>query len=145
MSVFTDIVSGIIGGARGVIDELKVDDVEKMEAKTALLAIESDFTKAALEYEATLAKEQGSTIRAEMASGSWLAATWRPILMLTFGAVIVYSVVAPAFGAPPVDMSGVPDRMWSLMTVGVGGYVVGRSAEKIVPATMAAMKSREET
>ena len=137
------IIGGAIDKVTGLIDDLHTSDDEKLAAKAALLTIQTDLTKATLEYEATLAKEQGSTIRAEMASGSWLASSWRPILMLTFGAVIVYSVVAPAFGAPPVDMSGIPDRMWSLMTVGVGGYVVGRSAEKLIPASMAAMKSKE--
>ena len=139
------IVGDAIGKVTGLIDDLHTSGEEKLEAKGALLAIQAEVTTKVLDYEATLAKEQGATIRAEMASGSWLATSWRPILMLTFGAVIVYSTVAPAFGAPVVDMSGVPDRMWSLMTVGVGGYVVGRTAEKIVPATFAAMKSREET
>jgi hypothetical protein len=28
-------------------------------------------------------------------------------------------------------MLELPDKLWNLLTIGVGGYVVGRSAEKI--------------
>jgi hypothetical protein len=34
----------------------------------------------------------------------------------------------------------VPDQMWDLIKIGVGGYVVGRSAEKAGPAMVAAFK-----
>ena len=30
-------------------------------------------------------------------------------------------------------MLELPDKLFNLMTIGLGGYVVGRSAEKIVP------------
>jgi hypothetical protein len=30
-----------------------------------------------------------------------------------------------------VHVLALPDRLWDLMTLGVGGYVVGRTGEKI--------------
>jgi hypothetical protein len=37
------------------------------------------------------------------------------------------SLVFPRY----VQVLVLPDRLWDLMTVGVGGYVVGRTGEKI--------------
>jgi hypothetical protein len=31
-------------------------------------------------------------------------------------------------------------KLWSIVELGLGGYVIGRSAEKIVPAAAAALK-----
>ena len=143
MSIFSTIISGAIGQVRGIIDELKVDDVEKMGAKAALLAIQADVTTKVLEYESTLAKEQGQTVRAEATGHSWLQRNWRPIIMLLFGYIVAHNyVIAPVFGTQLVE---IPTDMWQLLKIGLGGYVIGRSAEKIVPATVAAMKKREET
>jgi hypothetical protein len=52
------------------------------------------------------------------------------MIMLMFGTLIVMI----ATGTMDVDaLSRVPDRLWQLMQIGIGGYIVGRSAEKIVP------------
>ena len=38
------------------------------------------------------------------------------------------------FGPPSLlPILELPDKLFNLMTIGLGGYVVGRSAEKIVP------------
>ena len=74
-------------------------------------------------------------IVAEAEGGSWIQRTWRPITMLTFVFIIAnnYIIVpyAQAFGAP-VPTLEIPPGMWGLLTVGIGGYIGGRSAEKIV-------------
>ncbi|MCS7280543.1 MAG: hypothetical protein NZ583_02795 [Desulfobacterota bacterium] len=36
---------------------------------------------------------------------------------------------APLFRLPSLE---IPPDMWTLLEIGIGGYVVGRSAEKIV-------------
>lgn len=142
MSILS-IVGDAIGKVTGLIDSLHTSGEEKLTAKTALLTIQTDLTKSALEYEATLAKEQGATIRAEATGSSWMQRNWRPMIMLMFGYIIGHNyVIAPIFGVVSVP---IPPDMWDLLKIGIGGYVLGRSAEKIVPATVAAMKSREET
>jgi len=35
------------------------------------------------------------------------------------------------------------NQAWALLKIGLGGYVIGRSAEKIVPALKGAMKKNE--
>ena len=71
---------------------------------------------------------QASIITAE-AKGGWLQRNWRPLLMLTFAGL----VVAHWFGftAPNIPES-VQNSLLNIVLVGMGGYIVGRSGEKIM-------------
>jgi hypothetical protein len=76
-------------------------------------------------------------IRAEAASSNWLAASWRPITMLVFVALIVarwFGFAAPELGQEEYI------KLWSIVELGLGGYVIGRSVEKIAPAVADAFK-----
>ena len=74
---------------------------------------------------------QADIVKTEAASGHWLAANWRPLLMLTFGGLIV----ARWFGwAAPGLSEAEYLKLWSIVEFGLGGYVVGRSVEKIAPS-----------
>ena len=76
-------------------------------------------------------------IKTEAQSQHWLAAIWRPIVMLTFAGLIV----ARWFGwAAPSLSEAEYLKLWSIVEFGLGGYVIGRSAEKIVPGIAAALK-----
>ncbi len=136
------IVGEAIGKVTGLIDDLHTSDEEKLAAKASILAVQTDLTKAVLDYEAKLASEQGQTVRAEVTGHSWMQRNWRPIVMLLFAYIIAHNyVLVPVLGLSGVD---IPSDMWQLLKIGLGGYVIGRSAEKIVPATVGAMKAREE-
>ena len=51
--------------------------------------------------------------------------------MLAFGFIIVYQYfIAHVFGLEEIDM---PERFWTLLEIGIGGYLVGRSVEKVAP------------
>lgn len=68
-------------------------------------------------------------VAAEAQSDSWVARNWRPITMCIF----VGLIVARFFGLVPTNMSPMEyERLWDLVEVGMGGYVVSRSVEKIV-------------
>jgi hypothetical protein len=75
-----------------------------------------------------------SIITAEAKSAHWIVAAWRPITMLTFVAIIANNyLIYPYLSlfwmeAPVLDL---PPDLWSLLKIGLGGYVVGRSGEKI--------------
>lgn len=92
------------------------------------------LNKMQLDYATAIVNAQGGVIKAEASSGSWMASNWRPILMLSFTAIIVvnYLVVPIAqwFGVREMPLVLPPD-MWALLKIGVGGYIVGRSGEKI--------------
>lgn len=70
-------------------------------------------------------------VKTEAASQHWLAANWRPLLMLTFGGLIV----ARWFGwAAPNLTEGEYIKLWDIVELGLGGYVIGRSVEKVAPS-----------
>lgn len=79
-------------------------------------------------------KQRVSVIVAEAQSKSWLTASWRPITMLTFVAIIANNYMLYPYlslfwqDAPVLE---IPPDMWGLLKIGLGGYVVGRSGEKI--------------
>jgi hypothetical protein len=76
-------------------------------------------------------------IKAEAASEHWLAANWRPLLMLTFG----FLIVARWFGwAAPGLSEAEYLALWDIVQLGIGGYTIGRSVEKIAPTISDAMK-----
>lgn len=106
-------IIGLVGKA---IDKIFPDPGERMKAKAALLE---------LEQQGQLAELQAATqvIVAE-ASGSWLQQSWRPITMLVF----LVLVVCDSFGLLAFRLA---EQAWTLLQIGLGGYVVGRSAEKV--------------
>ena len=80
---------------------------------------------------------QVEIVKAEAQSEHFLAACWRPILMLTFGGLIVARWLG--FSAPNITEAEVL-KLWDIVQLGLGGYVIGRSVEKVVPAIAGALK-----
>jgi hypothetical protein len=81
-----------------------------------------------------LLKSQTAIILAE-AKGGWLQRNWRPGLMALFGAIIannyiVHPYISLFFPGKSVSLA-IPPDMWGLLKIGIGGYVVGRSVEKV--------------
>ncbi len=73
---------------------------------------------------------QAGIVNSEAASQHWLAANWRPLTMLTFVALIV----ARWFGWAAPNLSEAEYiKLWDIVELGLGGYVVGRTVEKVVP------------
>lgn len=76
-------------------------------------------------------------IKAEAQSVHWLTANWRPITMLTFvGLVVARWMGWTAPGMTEAEYLSIYD----LIKIGLGGYVVGRSLEKLAPSIAAALK-----
>ena len=119
--MFSAIVGPLIGGLFSVIDKAVADKDEAARIKARLQ--EMVLTGQMKEIEAAAA-----VIVAEARSESWIARSWRPLLMLLFGVIIANNyLVVPLFGTPSAD---IPPDMWDLLKLGVGGYVLGRSVEK---------------
>ena len=105
----------------GILDTVITTDEERISAKNKIYQL-------ILGHSETIAKLQASIINSE-ANGNFLQRSWRPILMLSFGFVILYTkFFAPAFGLPSEELD---EEFWELLRIGMGGYIVGRSAEKI--------------
>lgn len=79
--------------------------------------------------------DQTGVIIAEAESEHWLTATWRPITMLVFVAIVAFNYLLEPLLAMfhlPVTPLPLPPDLWDLLKLGLGGYVVGRSVEKAV-------------
>jgi len=93
--------------------------------------LKKDITDQMIPYFTTLLESQRDVIVAEAKSESWLARSWRPITMLTFVTLVVAKWLG--FTAPGIT----PEQELALLDiikVGLGGYVIGRSGEKIMKA-----------
>ena len=77
--------------------------------------------------------EAQSKIIVAEAQGSWLQRHWRPLTMLVFVYIIFNNYILAqymiALGVK-FPILPIPGGMWNLLTVGIGGYVMGRSWEK---------------
>jgi hypothetical protein len=98
---------------------------------------EAEIAKQLLASSAELERAAGEIVLAEARSEHFLAACWRPILMLTFGGLIVARWLG--YSAPGISEAEVL-KLWDIVQLGLGGYVIGRSAEKIAPQIVAAIK-----
>jgi len=79
-------------------------------------------------------KEASAIIQAEVKSDSWMAKNWRPILMLTCVAIVANNYIIFPYLSMFTEKTVIlelPNWLFQLMKIGVGGYVVGRSAEKV--------------
>jgi hypothetical protein len=64
------------------------------------------------------------------AKGNWMQRSWRPLLMLAFGFIVIYvKFIGPLFNLPIPELE---IEFWDLLKIGIGGYVVGRTGEKMM-------------
>ena len=115
-----------------VLDKVIPDPVAQADAKVKLMELAQKGEFAEMNARADI-------IKAEASSESWLAQSWRPILMLTFGALIVARWMG--FAAPGISDEEII-KLWDIVELGLGGYVIGRTAEKIVPQVVGALKGK---
>jgi hypothetical protein len=134
LSIITGFISGIFKPAAKLIDDLHTSEEEKLVMKAKLMEIEKASLSKAMDLEGQIIEAKKEIIVAE-AKGSWLQRSWRPVLMWVIILIIANNfVLAPylnAFMGWSI-MLELPAQLYSLLTVGVGGYVAGRSAEKVV-------------
>ena len=117
-----------VGGK--LIDRLWPNPEQKAQAQLALLELAQKGELAEFTGRAEI-------VKTEAASENWLASSWRPILMLTFGALIV----ARWFGWAAPNLSEAEYlKLWSIVELGLGGYVIGRSVEKVAPSIAGALR-----
>jgi hypothetical protein len=131
LSFLSGPLDGLLKTVRGLVDDVTTTSEEKLQKMMELEKVGNEFKTQVLAAEANWVESQKEVIVAEMKSESWLARNWRPILMLVFTYIVLNNYVLTAyFGLPSVV---IPDHMWELLKLGVGGYIVGRSAEKVIP------------
>jgi hypothetical protein len=122
-------------GAKEAVDSIgnAIDKIDKsdekleiqLKYKQLLMEIEGSY----LNYENKLLESQSKIIESEAKGESWLQRNWRPLLMCICMYIIFNNyVLVPYFNMPITTLD---EHIWTLMELGVGGYVAGRSLEKI--------------
>jgi hypothetical protein len=127
-----DAVAGIVKPIAELIGGMHTSVEEKGKLQVALSTLQVGLASNALEHEFKNLEAQKAIIVAEAAGESWLQRSWRPITMLSFLALIA----ADFFG---FLVRPLPPEAWALLQLGLGGYVIGRSAEKVIPSAIAAL------
>lgn len=129
-------LSKILGtGAKEVVDSIgtaidKIDKSdEKLELQLKYKELLINIEGACIDYESKLLESKTTIIESEAKGESWLQRNWRPMLMCIC-MIIVFNnyILVPYFNLPVTTLD---DHIWQLMDLGVGGYVAGRSLEKI--------------
>ena len=84
-------------------------------------------------------------VEAEAKAG-WFSASWRPLLMYVLIFILIWNyVLGPVilfFFKASITIT-LPGDVWTLLQIGLGGYVVGRSAESVA-RTMANKPANKE-
>jgi len=126
------VIGKIVDKGLNIVDSLVEDKDKANEIKAA---IKNQILIQNHEETLQMLKSQTDIILAE-AKGGWLQRTWRPILMLVIIFIVANNyVIAPYIGLffPEKELIlELPGGLWALLNIGVGGYVAGRSAEKIL-------------
>ncbi|MEH6711622.1 MAG: 3TM-type holin [Paraglaciecola polaris] len=120
-----DFIAGIFKPAADLVDNVHTSTEEKLVQQNVLATIQNQVTAKLIELESQILTAKANIITAEANGQSWMQRSWRPITMLTF----LMLVVLDSFGwlANPLAKEA-----WTLLQIGLGGYVVGRSWEKTV-------------
>lgn len=124
------IVGKVLEGVIGLVDQ-SIEDKDKANELKAQL--EHVFRNADLTKFTEQIRAQRDIIVAEAQSDSWLARNWRPGIMAIFGVIIANNYILNPWLNVMFDINvvmDIPPQMWQLLKIGLGGYVVGRSAEK---------------
>lgn len=129
-------LSSILGPVTDIVKNLHTSDADKLALQNTLVDIQNQMAAKMLDYESKLMQSRADIIKAEAMGASWMQRNWRPITMLTF----LVLVVCDSFGWLHSPLA---PQAWTLLQIGLGGYVAGRSMEKIAPAVASAMKGNQ--
>ncbi len=144
LPVIGDIVKGVFGDMQEAVEDAAGATELKASIQTQLMTLDYSAFEQEIEKRAEI-------IVAEATGASWLQRNWRPLLMVCFGGAIVWNYVAvdiatwgfmlleliirlyrPDFPQLPVPPRlDIPGGFWTLVSLGVSGYVVGRTGEKV--------------
>lgn len=120
------LISSLLPVVGNVLDRVLPDTVEKDKVKAELQA-------QMLQHSSEIEKAAASVVVAEAKGESWLQRNWRPVTMMSFVVIIINNYIAvpwlQTLGLPAVSLD-IPPDMWSLLQIGIGGYIVSRGTEK---------------
>ncbi|WFF40407.1 hypothetical protein EVC62_02210 [Salinicola endophyticus] len=140
MNIVDKAIGAVVSPILGIVDKAITDKDEAARLK-------ADITKLLITERSSTLDARMQVLLAEANGESWLQRNWRPILMLVIVAIVANNyLVAPYLGA----MFGVgltlplPQSLWDLMTLGVGGYIAGQTAERGIATWQQGQVAKEQ-
>lgn len=137
-------VKGLVDAVGGVIDKVTTTDEERLAAQKELLQIERTFNVAIAQVDAEFAAQQKDVIVAEAAGKSWLQRNWRPSIMLFFAVIIGTIVWTGGFVNGRELNHDFVMEILNIIKLGLSGYVVGRTVEKVAPSIVGVFKGKDK-
>jgi hypothetical protein len=144
-------ISAIIGTvASAAVQFFKSRNEDRMDARELeRVQVEIEYAvKAALEENrAQIEQASASIVKAEV-EGEGIKAKWRPHMMYWLMGMVsiipVFALIEVFTGLFLVDvfiggLSQVPGPFWTLLTIGMGGYIGGRTVEKTAKTVVEGM------
>jgi hypothetical protein len=136
VAVAAQLALGLVQGPLAKILDAYVSDVE-LKRKLA-----AEIEQQTLGYFQRSAELGADVVMAETTSEHWLSRSWRPLLMLLMmGFLLLVGLVLPLADliaghriAFEPRWQSLPEGFWQFLTVGAGGYIGGRSLEKVARA-----------
>lgn len=130
------VVGKIFQPIADVIEHLTVSGDAKVALQQKVIEGQMAAASSLMAYQSQLLQAQADNIKAESQGNSWLQRSWRPITMLTFLALVVFD----SFGWLHSPLA---PQAWTLLQIGLGGYVAGRSVEKIAGPVVQALVTKK--
>lgn len=137
MNPIWSFLTNLISPVTNLIDQLHTSEEEKLKIQSEMFKLQTEITGKVMEYETKLLEAQSNIIMAEAKGDGWLQKNWRPLMMIWFAVLLGMFW----FGlTPPNITQETIDSLFTLLQLGIGGYIVGRSAEKIIPQVVQTMQ-----
>lgn len=133
VAMAAELALGLVQGPLAKILDAYVSDVELKQRLAA------EIERQTLGYFTRTAELGAGVVMAETRSDHWLSRSWRPLLMLLMmGFLVLMGAVLPLADliaghriAFEPRWQSLPEGFWQFLTVGAGGYIGGRSLEKV--------------
>ena len=112
---------GLISALAPIVGDIVKEAIPDPDKKAEA---ENKVRLALLENTKQIEASASQIILAEAKSESWIASSWRPILMFNITLIVsvnylIFPLIEVATGSKL--MIPLPDELWTLLTVGVGG------------------------
>ncbi len=147
VAVAAQLAMGLVQGPLMKALEAYVSDLE-LRRKLA-----AELEQQTLTYFTKTAELGAGVVMAEVQSEHWLTRSWRPVLMMVLiGFLLLVGLILPLadliIGHPLAfepRWQLLPGGFWDFLAIGMGGYIGGRSLEKVAGTVMGTAATTLET
>lgn len=129
LAALLPVLTPILGQVAKSVFPNAEDEIKRLE-------IQARLQESLIANQAQIEAAAAQVIKTEAEGESWLQRNWRPLTMMVFVTLIVAKWTG--YTAPGVT-EALELRLLGLIEIGLGGYVIGRSVEKVAPVVAQAL------